>query len=171
MINKVFSFIALSLLTINIHAQSQVETMLADAKKFNAAYIEMDFDKYIDMTIPSVVKVGGGKDIMVENAREQYLATISGGLNFESITPLKPGQIMISGDELHSILPQKVINIMGEARFTRTLYFLASSIDEGKTWTFLDLEPYDAESIKTFVPSFTGDLEIPEIETPIFIEN
>lgn len=171
MINKVFSFIVFSIFAIGINAQSQVETMLNDAEKYNAAYLSSDFEKYIDLTIPSVIKVGGGKDIMVENAREQYLMAISGGLNFESITPKKPSQIMIAGDDLHAILPQQVINVMGEAKFARTLYFLASSNDEGKTWTFLDLEPYDAKSIKTFVPSFTGELEIPEIELPTFIEN
>ena len=46
----------------------------------------------------------------------------------------------------------------------KTAYFLASSNDDGQTWTFVDLEPYDQESIKTFVPSFSGELEIPKVE-------
>ncbi len=78
---------------------------------------------------------------------------------------------MFAGRDLQSILPQIIITKIGETKVSQKVYFLASSSDEGKTWTFLNLEPYDAASIKTYVPSYTGDTEIPAAHQPELIKN
>jgi hypothetical protein len=157
--------------SLSIHAQSQVELLLKDAKEFNKAFLSGDFEKYIDLTIPSVIEVAGGKEVMVSNAKASYEMTTKSGITFESINPLKPSKFMFAGRDLQSILPQTIITKMGENKISQKVYFLASSSDEGKTWTFLNLEPYDAASIKTYVPSYTGDIEIPAAHKPELIEN
>ena len=164
MINKLFALLLLSFLSINLHAQSQVENMLRDAKSYNKAYLDNDFETFTEMTVPSIVELAGGKEIMVKISKEQYETMTSSGMKFVSITPNKPSKIMIWGDDIHSILSQQVVSKMGDDKFEKTAYYLASSNDDGKTWSFVDLEPYDSETIKFFVPSFTGELEIPAIE-------
>lgn len=166
-----FSILFLTFISLSIQAQSQVELLLEDAKKFNEAFLNGDFDKYVDMTIPSVIEVAGGKEVMVTNAKASYEMTTKSGLTFESIDPLKPSKFMFAGRDLQSILPQTIITKIGETKISQKVYFLASSSDEGKTWTFLNLEPYDTSSIKTFVPSYTGDIEIPAAAQPELIKN
>ena len=168
---SIFSILFLTFISISIHAQSQVELLLQDAKKFNAAFLKGDFDKYVDMTIPSVIEVAGGKEIMVTNAEASYEMVTKSGLAYESIEPLKPSKFMFAGRDLQSILPQTIITKIGETKISQKVYFLASSSDEGKTWTFLNLEPYDNASIKTYVPAYTGDVEIPTAEQPELIED
>ena len=152
------------LFTVGISAQSQVENILRDAKSFNDAYLAKDFETYVEMTVPSIVELAGGSEVMVRVSKEHYETMTASGLEFISFVPNKPGKIMLGGNDLHSILPQELITKKGSHLYKKTAYFLASSNDEGKTWTFVDLEPYDNETIKTFVPSFTGDLEIPNVE-------
>jgi len=166
---SIFSILFMTFISISIHAQSQVELLLKDAKEFNDAFLKGDFDKYVDMTIPSVIEVAGGKDVMVTNAKASYDMTTKSGLAYESISPLKPSKFMFAGRELQSILPQTIITKIGKTKISQKVYFLASSSDEGKTWTFLNLEPYDTASIKTFVPSYTGDIEIPAADQPELI--
>lgn len=168
--NKILSILLFTVITCSLQAQSQVETLLNDAKFFNTFFIKGDFDKYIDMTIPSVVETAGGKEIMVTNARESFEMTTKSGLIYESIEPLKPSKFMFAGKDLQSILPQNIITKIGETRISQKVYFLASSSDEGKTWTFLNLEPYDTESIKTFVPNISEEIEVPPSEVPVVVE-
>jgi hypothetical protein len=150
--------------SFNLSAQSQVENIMRDANTYNKAYLDKDFETYTQMTIPSIVNLAGGFEIMTKVSKEHYKTMLSGGMKFISITPLKPSKIMLGGDDLHAILPQEVVTLLGDDKYKRTAYFLASSSDEGDSWTFADLEPYDSESIKIFVPSFTGELEIPKVE-------
>jgi len=164
MVNKIFALLIMSFMTICLNAQSQVENMLRDVKSFNEAYLDKDFEKFTALTVPSIVELAGGAEEMVKISREQYETMVSAGMKFVSISPNKPSKIMLGGSDLHAILSQEVITKIGKDEYKRTAYYLASSSDEGKTWTFVDLEPYDSESIKTFVPSFTGDLEIPATE-------
>lgn len=164
--HKLFLFVGLCFFISmsSLSAQSQVENMLRDVKTFNKAYLDNDFEKFTQMTVPSIVKLAGGEEIMTRVSKEQYGTMVSGGMNFVSISPKKPSKIMLAGEELHAIIPQEVITKMGKDKFKRVAYYLASSNDDGKTWTFVDLDPYDSESIKQFVPSFTGDLVIPPVE-------
>jgi hypothetical protein len=168
--NKILNLLIFTVIACSLHAQSQVETLLNDAKKFNSFFIEGDMDKHIDMTIPSVVETAGGKEIMVANAKESYEMTTKSGVIYETIEPLKPSQFLFAGKDLQSILPQNVITKIGDIRISQKVYFLASSSDEGKTWTFLNLEPYDTESIKTFIPNVSKDLEIPASEVPVVLD-
>lgn len=168
---RFFALLTFVAISHTISAQSQVESLFRDAKVYNEAYVKGDMEKFVSMTIPSVINVAGGAEYMVANAQESLKMTIASGLETVSITPQKPGKIMIAGDLLHSILPQKLVQKIGSTTFSKTTYYLASSEDDGKTWTFLDLEAYDKESIKTFVPAFTGDLEIPPASLPEIVEN
>lgn len=155
---------------MSINAQSPEETLLRDVKEFNNSFLKKDFVKHVDYTIPYVIEMAGGKEVMLENIKANYEMTTAGSVEYVSIDPLEPGEIILAGKELHAILPQKVINKYGTTKFVKTGYFLAISQNEGKSWTFLDLEPYDSKSIKMFVRSFTGELEIPEVEMPEVIE-
>jgi len=170
MMTRVFTILFIALVSTSIKAQTQVEALINDAKEFNAAYLNADFESYVDMTIPSVTELAGGKEIMMENTKSSYNLLAKSGTATLSIDPLKPHKFMFAGRYLQAILPQKIIQQIGETKFSKTVYYLANSADEGKTWTFLDLEPYDSESIKTFVPSVNDDIVIPTVETPEVIE-
>ena len=163
-------FLLTGLTMMNINAQSQVETMLRDAKTYNKAFLDNDFELYTSMTIPSIIELGGGMELMTKVSKEHFETLVSSGIEFVSFSPEKPEIIMVAGEELHAILPQNVVTKRKDGNYGRTVYYLACSKDDGKNWTFADLEPYDQESIKTFVPSFTGDLIIPEVEYAVKIE-
>ena len=164
MVNRLLAILILGFMSLHLNAQSQVENMLRDANTYNQAYLDKDFETFTKMTVPSIVDLAGGDEVMTKISKEQYKTMVSGGMKFVSIIPEKPSKIMLGGEDLHAIMPQRVVIKLDSEEYVKTSYFLASSNDEGKTWTFVDLEPYDTESIKIFVPSFSGDLEIPAVE-------
>jgi hypothetical protein len=123
------------------------------------------------MTIPSVIEVASGREVLITNAKTSYEKTTKSESTFESIDPLKPSKFMFAGRDLQSILPQTIITKIGETKVSQKVYFLASSSDEAKSWTFLNIEPYDTASIKTVVPSYTGDIDIPAADQPEVIKN
>jgi len=170
MINKFFTILFFVLVTFSLNAQSQVENMLRDAKTCNKAYLNKDFKTFTAMNVPSIVEMAGGADVMMKISKEQYETMVSAGMKFVSISPNKPSKIMLAGEDLHAILPQQVVTKIGDNEYSKISYYLASSNDEGNTWTFVDLEPYDVESIKVYVPSFTGELEIPAVEYAEIVE-
>ena len=161
--NLILSFV-FSIICVSVNAQSQVENLLNDVAKYNAAFLDKDFEKVVNMTIPSVVEKAGGTELMTKISIEEGKTIVNSGVYIEKLTPEKPGKIMIAGEDLHAILPQVVTLTVGKTIVKKQAYYLASSSDDGKTWTFLDLEPYDIDSIKDFVPSFTGEIEIPFVE-------
>ncbi len=144
------------------YAQSQIDNMLRDAKKFNMAYMAKDYQAIADMTIPSVVELAGGKELMAKLIKQEMDTKENINFTLQSIEPLKPEKIDASGENLQAILPQLGIFKLGDRNVRRKVYYLANSSDLGKTWTFLDLEAYDEASIKQFVPSFTGKLKFPD---------
>ena len=170
MFKKIVLLLFAGLTFLNTSAQTQVEALLRDANMFNQAFLDNDFETFAAMTIPSIIELGGGMEIMTKVSKEHFETLTASGMEFVSISPEKPEIIMDAGEELHAILPQKVVTKRKDGNYARTVYYLACSKDDGKNWTFTDLEPYDQESIKTFVPSFTGDLIIPEVEYAVKIE-
>jgi len=169
--NKILTIILFTVLSFSINAQTNTDNLVKDAKEYNQAFLNGDFDKFTTMTIESVVKLAGGHDVMKENTQQSSKLNSSSGLKTISITPGDVSEIKKSGNQLHAILAQTVINQVGTTKFSRVMYYLAVSKDNGTSWTFLDLEPYGNESIKTFVPSFTGELSIPEFEQPEIIKD
>lgn len=168
---KFLTILFLTTISFAGNTQSNIETLLRDAKEFNASFLQKDFEKHVDYTVSYVVDLAGGRDLMADNVKAMYDMMTQGGTQYESIEALEPGEIITAGKELHTILPQKVINKYGDTRFSKTGYFLAVSQNDGKSWTFLDLEPYDVKSLKTFVISWTGELEVPEVDIPQLIED
>ena len=72
---SIFSILFIAFISISISAQSQVELLLKDAKEYNAAFLKGDFETYVGMTIPSVIEVAGGTEVMVTNAKASYEMT------------------------------------------------------------------------------------------------
>jgi hypothetical protein len=46
--NKVFLILALGFMSLSLNAQSQVENILRDAKAYNKAYLDNDFETFTE---------------------------------------------------------------------------------------------------------------------------
>ena len=146
--------------------QTQMDNLLISAKKYNKAFIDKDFEALTAMTIPTVVNLAGGDEEFASISKSTLEVYANASIVFVSIDPNSPGEILPADKDLHAILPQTIVMKVGDVKYRKIAYYLASSSDQGLTWTFLDLEPYDVESLKEYVPNFTGELAIPEVGMP-----
>lgn len=145
----------------NATGQQLKEAILRDAEIYNKAFMDENFEKMVAYTVPSVVKIGGGAELMVDVEKDKKAMYESQGAQFISILPLAVDRIVEDEGYYQAILTQEVVMSIADSRFKRNAYYLAVSQDVGETWTFVDLEPFTTESIKTYVPYFSDKLEVP----------
>lgn len=149
-------------------AQDTSEKLLQNITAYNNAFLTKNYDLVVEMTIPSIIEKGGGKEWMTGIIKEGVDTYTQANITYLSITPEDPGQIIQSKDEnLFTILPQEIVLNANGKRYSKTNYYLAISTDGGNNWHFTDLEAYDKESIKTFVPNFPDQLNFPNFAVPI----
>lgn len=152
------------------YAQHQ-DIIALEVKKYNQAFLNKDYDTYVSHMIPSVVKVAGGVELMKGIVIDQAEIYDKSKMSIISIEADSIGLTTKGEKVYHAILRQDVIMKIGENKFNKKAYYLAESDDKGKSWTFLDLEPYDQQSLKVFLPSLPEELNIPTAKPALKIED
>ena len=119
-----------------------------------------DFDQLLSLTHPGVIKLSGGMDYARQDLERDAQEYNRMQLRLTSIETKTSSKIIESGDELHAIVPYEKLYENEGIKHEESNYYLAASIDNGETWTFLDLRKYDIESIKLFIPAYDGRLDV-----------
>lgn len=151
------AFLALFIMTNVAWGQDHNANILSQVKEFNNALLNENYDEYVKMMNPAIVKLGGGEELMAKVEEEKMATFSSMGMKYKSFKAEGVGEIVNSGNELQAILTQSVEMGLKDDSFIKTSYFLATSVD-GETWKFLDLEPYDYETVKDYIPNFSDEL-------------
>lgn len=161
----------MSLLLSSYAAGAQyTEAIKRDAVKYNKAYLAEDYDAYVDMSIPQIVQLGGGKASMISVAKEQAEMYAANDMKVENITPEATSEVYQSEAALHVVLAQRQVMRIGDKRFESIVSYLAESADGGQTWTFIDLSAYDKESLMLFMPGISPDIVVPAPQEAMLIK-
>jgi hypothetical protein len=89
----------------------------------------------------------------------------SKGVAIEDVTlgePEKPRKI---GEWLVSLVPQKILIKLPEGHIEQESHLLAISEDEGKNWTFVDVN--NRTKFETAFPELVGKIVLPEKKAPV----
>lgn len=156
------TFILILLLTTIHIGRTQDNAMRLDS--FSRVYVEAleqeNFDLLISLTHPDVVKIAGG----IEYARQDLVRDAYEynrmQLRLTSVETKISSKIIEAGEELHAIVPYEKLYENEGLKHEEKNYYLAASLDDGLTWTFLDLRKHDTESIPLFIPAYDGRLNI-----------
>lgn len=144
------------------HSQNDYSTqILAAANESAEATKEKNIDGLLQYVHPNIISLGGGESLMKSVLESQFDAFVAQDILIESITYGDPSEIVMAGEEMHCILPQKTTMSLNGQPFDQETNLLAASLDKGETWKFIDLSQYDRESLKIFIPNFNEDLKIP----------
>ena len=65
-------------------------------------------------------------------------------------------------NEIQTIVEIQFVTLFGAAKFKIFVPILAMSKDEGRNWTFVNLEKHEAKSIRNFIPSYHTELIFPD---------
>lgn len=147
-----------------LNAQSQADQLIDQVKQYNQDVLSYDYEQLINWVDPDVIEKGGGKELTIDMTKQQMEATKSLGMYPVEIKPKQPGKFYTSNDRWYTLLPQEVIMKFGPDLFKKTTYYLATSLDKGQNWYFLDLDQHNDESIGIFLPDMPKEIEIPPVE-------
>jgi hypothetical protein len=132
-----------------------------------------DFPTIVKYTHSSLIKMVGGTDAMLKLLTSSMNSIAEGGIEIDSVTLGEPGNFFKAGDEIHCLLPQKLIMKFGSDKKIITKgYLLAISNDNGSNWTFLNLsEELNNQNITTLLPNFNQELKLPTDSKMEVVEN
>ncbi len=168
-IMKFFYVLFLTLMTMT--SFGQIEALKADAKTYVNAVVYKNFDQMVAYTHPNIITLGGGNEMTMKTIVEERKSVDAQAITYISGDVSDPTDIINSGGELHSIITQEIVMEINGKKFKSFTNLLAASLDNGKTWSFVNLDHYDKESLKVFVPRFDPDMVIPEAPISVAIEN
>jgi len=166
---KLIYSILLTLVTMT--SFSQIEALKSDAKTYVNAVVFKNFDQMVAYTHPNIIDLGGGHEMTMKTMSDERKSLDAQAISYLSGDVSDPSDIINSNGELHSIITQEIIMEINGKKFKTFTNLLAASLDNGKTWSFVNLDHYDKESLKTFVPRFDSDMVIPETPISIAVDN
>lgn len=144
----------------------QAEAETADdvhtaSQKYLDLLLSDDFATLAEMTYPSIVAMGGGIEYFIENAKADKEQLKDSGLITKEVVVQTAGDPIATKDGIIILVPYKWNVTFGSGLFTSTAYILASTKDDGKTWTFVNLQKHTSESLRIFLPQIPEDFEVP----------
>jgi hypothetical protein len=163
-----FKIILLLVLPISLFAQDAA-VVKRQANVVAKALLNSDFKTVIDHTYPKAVEIGGGKVKMLQMMSTSINQMKAQGFSFEKITIGQPGKFYKAGTQVHCLVPEQLIMKTSRGRMAASSNLLAVSNDQGKSWSFLDLNKGTINSIKTLFPNFNTNLVIPQPVLPTML--
>ncbi len=133
-----------------------LETTSVDYLK---AFTQNDWEAYTSYAHPNIIKMAGGKELLVKLAQETLDMYKSIGYDIKSGFVTGDSQIVNTGKDIQAIIPTSLYMVAsGQNSIETKIKLFAISNDFGESWKFVDLSQYDKTSIKTFVPEFNETL-------------
>ena len=142
------------------------------AAEITNAIAAANFEKVADMTYPSYLEAFGGRDNTIalqKRIREDRIAS-GGKVAMELVDD--PGDMVESQAVYYSYVPvaARIQRPSGEVFLMKSV-FIAVSLDQGKTWKFIDDAGIpDRKMLSHLLPHLPSNLELPIKEAPTRIK-
>ena len=152
---------------LNSYAQPAVNAK-KQAEIAAAAMTEKDYETLFTYTHPKIVKMLGGKPKMIETIKKSLKEMEDGGASFESVKIGEVSKMYKVGAELQCTIDQTVMMNVRGGTVSKTTCLLGFSSDQGKKWTFVDVNSKTKAQMKTFFPNLSPQLVFPTPSEGVF---
>ena len=157
-------------ISAGVFAQDMQAVIKAQAQETIEAMKNLDHKKMAQKTYPKILEMVGGEEALIKLLENQFNQFKAEGITFTSIEIGDPSATVKAGEELHCLIPQKLVLDTKDQIITTNGYLLGISRDQGKEWYFLDCAQLNNESVKMILPNFNDELKIPEKTLPTVVE-
>ena len=157
--------------SLGLMAQDLNSTIQIQARKMVDALVNGNFNYMVSKTHPDIVSVIGGKEKMLGVLQKQMDVFLKQEVSFESIEIGQPSEIFQATDELHCLIPQKIVMKISGGTITTNGYLLGISQDQGQNWYFLDTAQLNNENVERMIPNYNQKLRIPDKVQPEFVKD
>ena len=157
-------FIALSLLATSLQLSAQVtltESLKTATNDYTKAFIDSNIDYILASTHPNILEMGGGEEFL----RKDVIADLEGfkntGVTYTGATASDPSDSYQVGAETFYLVPIEWAASLGSNKYKSQQHILASSSDEGKNWSFINVSKFSAKNLAVYIKGFDESIDFP----------
>jgi hypothetical protein len=146
-------------------SQDVSTTIKEQGGKCAKALLSGDFETVTVYAHKRVLELMGGKEAMIDILKRGAEGMRAKGVSLEDVTIGEPEKSQKIGEWLVALVPQTILIKSPEGRFEQASHILAISEDEGKNWTFVDVN--NRTKFEKAFPELAGKIELPERSDPV----
>ncbi len=146
------------------------KTIIEQGEMLGQYLVKKDYHSFCKYTYPKIIELMQGKENMIAKIKNELDKTQSEGTELISVKIGEPSKIITIGNEMQCTVPQTIEMKTPNGRIKMGSTLIAISNDKGKNWYFVDTTGKDIKALKKILPNLSGDLKIPKMTNPEFIE-
>jgi hypothetical protein len=134
------------------------------------ALMRNDYATVFKFTYPKLIEEMGGREQFLNTIKQKMSGMSEKGIVIKKIVIGEIGKKYKAGTETYCLVPETLsLKITGGTLEAKS-YLLAISVDNGKSWFFIDTSsvPADKAEFKKLFPHFNNNLIIPPPSQPVF---
>ena len=135
----------------------------AQAKEIGDAFVRKDYDRFVELTYPEVVRLAGGKEAFLKQVTEGMKGQEDQGLKVLSTTPNEVTQFLTVSGSLYAVITTIMRLDVRGASFEGYGCLIGISRDRGKHWTFVGT----GSSMKDLLPQVADKLTLCPEKRPV----
>jgi hypothetical protein len=141
-----------------------------DAEQIVKAIFIGDFELVLKYTYPEMLKLVGGKEMMIETIKKTFAEFKSQGISLKNVIIGQPGGFVKTQSKLFSIVPEEIfLNVNGKTLYSKSA-LLAISVDSGLNWYFIDAAGLTDEKVQELFPEANRKLILPKKSQPVLLD-
>jgi hypothetical protein len=157
-------FIALSLLVSSFQLFAQVpltENLKNATNDYTKAFIDANVDYILTTTHPNILEMGGGEEFLRKDVVGDLEGFRNSGVTYTKATASDPSDSYQVGTETFYLVPIEWTAELGSSIYKSQQHILATSSDEGKSWSFINTSKFSAKNLAVYIKGFDESIEFP----------
>ena len=138
------------------------------AETMSQFLLKKNFKSFTQFTYPKLVEMMGGEQKMIETLEKASTQMEADGTAYLNVTIGEPSRVLSFQNEMQCIIPQTLEIKVPNGRVLTKSSLIAISIDNGKSWYFVDTSGKDIQTMKKVLPNLSEELIIPVKKKPTF---
>lgn len=141
------------------------------AKELTDSLLRKDLDRFLDLTHPKLVELGGGREKMRAKMKDELAQTEAQGVMVLSSSIGTPTQVIHDSGSIYVVVPN-ILRVKAEAgTFQTESTLIGVSADSGVNWTFVDASGKDDGELKKVLPEVADKIKVAPAKQPVKVSN
>ncbi len=146
---------------LSVQAQDIKSALTTNTQEYLNAYIEEDVNTILKYTHPNIIEMGGGEEYLVKDIAGELEMIKTQGLKYIGAEVMDVDNNFELHGEKFFLVPHSWLVEIGGNSYKSVTYVLASTADEGMTWSFINVSKYNAKNLAVYIPGFDESIEFP----------
>lgn len=152
----------------DVHSKLIKET----AERTNKALLAADYATVADLTHPKLVQAMGGRPKLIATIQSTVAQMKAQGITFKSAAIDNPTDaIAAKNGHLFAVVPFSISVALPFGVATQKSFLIANSIDQGRSWKFVDAGNVEPATLKQVLPDLPATLKLPPKQDPTIERN